>query len=122
MNLNLNKKLEKSVTIQNYFKKKSDARILKYESNLFYKNILFLGILFVSSLSESKDFSASINAGKSELTTIARTLGPVSLIIAGLGFYFSSRIGTGILISALIAIALFSSADSLFLLINRIFS
>ena len=89
------------------------------------KEILFTVsfiILFLPSLTFARDFLSSVENASSQIRQIIAVVGVLALMIAGVCFYWSKRLGLEKLSAAIIGTVIFAAASTIFTLFYQAFN
>lgn len=99
----------------------------KTKSNLF-KNIrerafnLYVFILLLPCVALARDFLASMENASSQIKQIITVVGVLALMIAGVCFYWSKKLGMEKLSAAIIGTVVFAAASTIFTLFYQAFN
>ena len=83
---------------------------------------LCLLILSFPSLALARDFLASVETASNQIRQIIAVVGVLALMVAGVCFYWSKRLGMEKLSAALIGTVVFAAASTIFTLFYRTFN
>ena len=89
------------------------------------REILFPLSLFILSLSfsaEGRDFLSSVENASNQIRQIIAVVGVLALMIAGVCFYWSKRLGMEKLSAAIIGTVVFAAASTIFTLFYQAFN
>ena len=79
-------------------------------------------ILSFSFLAEARDFLSSVENASSQIRQIIAVVGVLALMIAGVCFYWSKRLGMEKLSAAIIGTVVFAAASTIFTLFYQAFN
>ena len=104
--------------------------ILKAKENLLcffkeIKEILLVNSLFIlclPSVSLARDFLSSVENASGQIRQIIAVVGVLALMIAGVCFYWSKRLGMEKLSAAIIGTVVFAAASTIFTLFYQAFN
>ncbi len=82
----------------------------------------YLFLIIYSNSILARDFLHSVEEASSSLKEIIAVVGVLALMVSGATFYWSKRVGTERLMSAVIGTVVFASAGALFSLFYSIFN
>ena len=83
---------------------------------------LYLLILFLPYFAVARDFLSSVEKASNEIRQIIAVVGVLALMVAGLCFYWSKRLGVEKLSSAVIGTVVFATASTVFTLFYKAFN
>ena len=89
------------------------------------KEILFaisFIILFLPSLASARDFLSSVENASNQIRQIIAVVGVLALMIAGVCFFWSKRLGMEKLSAAIIGTVIFAAASTIFTLFYQAFN
>ena len=101
---------------------------MKKEKNNFFKGIrdmvfkLYLFTLCLPYYAVARDFLSSVENASNEIRQIIAVVGVLALMIAGVCFYWSKRLGLEKLSAAIIGTVVFATASTAFTLFYRAFN
>ena len=93
---------------------------LKEVEGAFLKAYLF--ILCLPGFVLARDFLASVENASSQIRQIIAVVGVLALMVAGVCFYWSKKLGMEKLSAALIGTVIFAAASTIFTLFYRTFN
>ena len=105
-------------------------KILKIKEDLFYflKEVegaflkAYLFVLCLPGVSLARDFLSSVENASSQIRQIITVVGVLALMVAGVCFYWSKRLGMEKLSAAIIGTVVFAAASTIFTLFYRTFN
>ena len=100
--------------------KTSEIKKLLREKELFLKLCLFL--LCLPCVVLARDFLSSVETASNQIRQIIAVVGVLALMIAGVCFYWSKRLGMEKLSAALIGTVVFAAASTIFTLFYKTFN
>ena len=101
-------------------KQKLKNHFLKSLKEAFFK--LYAFILFLPSFALARDFLSSIENASQQIRQIIAVVGVLALMIAGVCFYWSKKLGMEKLSSAIIGTVVFAAASTIFTLFYQAFN
>ena len=102
------------------FLKLRDNKTHKKVNEILLKACLF--VLCLPCLSFARDFLASVENASTQIRQIIAVVGVLSLMISGVCFYWSKRLGMEKLSAALIGTVIFAAASTIFTLFYDTFN
>jgi len=84
--------------------------------------LLFLFVLCLPCLALARDFLSSVENASNEIRPIIAVVGVLALMIAGVCFYWSKRLGMEKLSAAIIGTVVFAAASTIFTLFYQAFN
>ena len=100
--------------------KQSLFYFLKRTEGAFLKAYLF--VLCLPGVTLARDFLSSVENASSQIRQIITVVGVLALMIAGVCFYWSKKLGMEKLSAALIGTVIFAAASTIFTLFYRTFN
>lgn len=105
-------------------------KFLKVREGLFYllkeaegvSLRIYLFILYLPGVAIARDFLSSVENASSQIRQIITVVGVLALMIAGVCFYWSKKLGMEKLSAALIGTVIFAAASTIFTLFYRTFN
>lgn len=102
------------------FQKKKENTFYKITKEVFL--IISFFILCLPYVALARDFLASVENASSQIRQIITVVGVLALMIAGVCFYWSKRLGMEKLSAAIIGTVVFAAASTIFTLFYRTFN
>lgn len=96
--------------------------------NNFYKSVreaflkLYVLILFLPCYAAARDFLSSVENASGQIRQIIAVVGVLALMIAGVCFYWSKKLGMEKLSAAIIGTVVFAAASTIFTLFYQAFN
>ena len=100
-------------------KEKIKNRILKLREFLFKGSVVALCVPYYA---VARDFLSSVENASDQIRQIIAVVGVLALMIAGVCFYWSKRLGMEKLSAAIIGTVVFASASTIFTLFYQAFN
>ena len=100
--------------------KKKENTFLKVIREVFLMTSFF--ILCLPCIALARDFLSSVENASNQIRQIITVVGVLALMIAGVCFYWSKRLGMEKLSAALIGTVIFAAASTIFTLFYRTFN
>ena len=102
------------------------GKVEKSHNQIFRMREIFLSLsLFILSfplLAEARDFLSSVENASNQIRQIIAVVGVLALMIAGVCFYWSKRLGMEKLSAAIIGTVVFAAASTIFTLFYQAFN
>ena len=101
---------------------------MKNTKNKFFKNMkeaflsLYVFILLLPSSAMARDFLSSVENASQQIRQIIAVVGVLALMIAGVCFYWSKKLGMEKLSAAIIGTVVFAAASTIFTLFYQAFN
>ena len=98
-------------------KAKNNFKVIK---KVFFKFYIF--ILFLPCFAVARDFLSSVENASNQIRQIISVVGVLALMIAGVCFYWSKKLGMEKLSAAIIGTVVFAAASTIFTLFYQAFN
>ena len=102
------------------FQKKKENTFLKVIREFFLITSFF--ILCLPCIALARDFLSSVENASNQIRQIITVVGVLALMVAGVCFYWSKRLGMEKLSAAIIGTVIFAAASTIFTLFYRAFN
>ena len=112
-------RLLRKIKIFSEEKEKSRNRLFRVRGILFPISLFILSLPFSA---EGRDFLSSVENASSQIRQIIAVVGVLALMIAGVCFYWSKRLGMEKLSAAIIGTVVFAAASTIFTLFYQAFN
>ena len=102
--------------------KKTKSNLFKKIREIFFSLYIFIFILLLPCVAFARDFLASVENASSQIRQIIAVVGVLALMIAGVCFYWSKKLGMEKLSAAIIGTVVFAAASTIFTLFYQAFN
>ena len=106
---------------EKFLKIKEDLLVLLKEAERTFLRV-YLFVLCLPGVALARDFLSSVENASSQIRQIITVVGVLALMVAGVCFYWSKRLGMEKLSAAIIGTVVFAAASTIFTLFYRTFN